>query len=682
VRTQIGKIADLVSSTEREKTPIQKAVSRLAWIIAATVSVLVIIIFSLGIGRGESYFDMFIISVAVAVGAIPEALPIGLTAILAVGVEQLAKRKGIVRNLSAAETLGSTTVIMTDKTGTLTEAKMELVDIFTTDDLLGEELPQAAKFNEARKDVLTIAVVNTDVLISEKGRNVDDWQFTGSSLETNLVRSSVKKGIDPRREREEGKFQLLIPFNSKNKYSVSGGYVTLKAGLAGRKNGLAHITLGAPDILLKHSELKENDRAKLLERLNELSQSGKRILGVGLKFIDPDLDLPPEVIKGLSLLGFLVFYDPVRKTVPAAVENIERHGVRVVVATGDLKGTAMSVVRELGWRIEDKEVLTGEELEEMTDEVLILALRTVRVFARVTPRDKLRIAKLFQKRGEVVAMTGDGVNDAPALKVTDIGIAIGSGNDVAKGVADLILLDDNFETIVAAIEEGKKMLRNIRKTFTYLMSNSFDEVILIGGSLIAGLAMPLTAAQIIWVNLFTGSLPAIAFAFDQTPSVGGVRPVSDKKILNREVKFLSLGIGTLSSLLLFVLYWLLVKWDLPVEVSRTFLFACFSSYILFVAFSLKNLERPIYSYNPFSNRFLVLSVAIGLLFLTLTIYTPLFQNIFQTVPLGPIWLAWLAVWVIANLLIVEVAKWLFYRKSKVKPSWIRPQLLRIDSYPQ
>lgn len=260
-------------------------------------------------------------------------------------------------------------------------------------------------------------------------------------------------------------------------------------------------------------------------------------------------------------------------------------------------------------------------------------------------------------------MTGDGVNDAPSLKVVDIGIAVGSGSDVAKGVADLVLLDNNFNTIVAAIEEGKRVLRNIRKTFVYLMSNSLDEVILIGGSLLLGLSLPLTAIQIIWVNFFTGGLPAIAFAFDNEGGSKMTGRAGDRAILNREVKVLTLGIGTVSSLLLFALYWGLLQLPIALETVKTFVFVCFASYILFIAFSFRSLEKSIFAYNPFGNKFLVFGVFFGIVLLGATMYVPFLQEIFSTTALHPVWLFFLAIWIIFNLLLAELTKWFFYRRK-------------------
>lgn len=669
-KTEIGKIANLVSETHSEKTPLQKAVSQLAWIIAIGLLGIVIGIFFLGIRRGEPVFDIFLTSIAVMVGAIPEALPIGLTAVLAVGVERLAKKKGIMRNLSAAETLGSTSVIMTDKTGTLTEAKMNLVNIFSKDNLLTEEKVYSIseRISAQQKNILLLASMNTDVLVENPQDEPEQWIISGNALENNIVKSAGVHELPVDFERQNGKFKIILPFNSKNKFSVSIGKtnININSEQPDRERREVQIILGAPDILLKKSDLNKKEYLELVKKVEQLSYEGKRLLGVAIKETSPSGSLfNLEEIDDIKFVGVLAFFDPIRESVKDAITTINNLGVKVVMATGDLRGTAVAVANSLGWDVKDNQVLSGEEIRQMSDDELIKALPLARVFARVTPEDKLRIEQLYKKTGEVVAMTGDGVNDAPSLKAVDIGIAVGSGTDVAKGVADLVLLDDNFETIVSAIEEGKRMLKNIRKIFVYLMSNSLDEVLLIGGSLIVGIPLPLTAIQIIWVNFFTGSIPAIAFAFDdEDKTKRNNKFMVDKKILNPEVKFLTLGIGVINSILLFGMYWGLVSLtSFDIESIRAFVFVCFASYILFVAFSLRNLEKSILSYNLFSNKFLVFGIALGMVSLLSTIYIPFLQNIFQVTDIGLVWIFFAAIWVLINMVLVETAKWIFYREK-------------------
>jgi len=666
MQTEFGKIARLVIDTDQEKTPIQKAVHHLAWLIAGAILFIVAGVFALGISRGESVFDMFMISVAVAVGAIPEALPIGLTAVLAVGVERLARRKGVMRSLAAAETLGSTTVIMTDKTGTLTEAKLQLVNILPTTDLLHTHVFSPLQLDQSlsteQSDLLYTALFATDVAIENEQESPDAWRMVGNPLEGTIVRMAGHFGLSIK---DRSKRRLVLGFSSKYKFSVSAALLRLKTNLTGERFGYAEIVMGAPDIILERSSLSLNQKTTLDKQLHSLSYEGKRVLGVAVRYVTDSIDntvtVSPDDVSNLVFIGVIAFVDPVRASVPAAVRAMENYGVRVMIATGDLAGTAVAVAKELGWTITPTEVITGSELAALTDDELSERVKTLKVCARVTPADKLRIAQCLQSQGEIVAMTGDGVNDAPSLKAVDIGIAVGSGSDVAKGVSDLILLDDNFGTIVAAIEEGKRVLANIRKTFVYLMSNSLDEVVLISGSLIAGLALPLSAMQIIWVNFFTGSLPAIAFAFDDQNNLQGGRSKSQEKILSRHIKTLVIMIGVSVSLLLFILYYVLSQTALPLEYVRTFIFACFSMYILCIAFSLRNLYQSIFTYNPFGNRFLNIGVVIGIVLTLTTIYVPFMQEIFSTTALPLTWWWGVLVWLLFTIALVESCKWVVHQ---------------------
>lgn len=674
--TEIGKIAESLAKTKRAATPLQQALSKLAWIIAAGFFLIVAGIFILGILRGQNLFDMLLISAAVAVGAIPEALPISLTVILAVGVEQLAKRKGIMRNLAAAETLGSTTTLIVDKTGTLTKADMKLVDIITADDLIAgrfRDHKELKELSQKEKEILRLAVFNTTVLVENPDSSPEEWQIIGKALETHIVKSAARYGLDPIGLKQKTDYHLVIPFSSQNKFSVSLIFSSphffssfiLPSNLVGRGARDFYVILGAPDVLLERAEMEKQAYIAASERVEKLSGEGKRLLGVGVLPVaksgaEEAVKIVPEEVKNIIFAGLLAFYDPIRPGVPEDIRNIEASGVKVIMATGDLEGTAVAVAKELGWEVTSEYVLTGEELRQISDEELLENIQRIKIFARVTPQDKLRIGKLLRQKGEVVGMTGDGVNDAPSLKAVDIGIAIGSGSDVAKEVADLVLLDDNFETITGAIEEGRRILNNIKKSFVYLMSNSLDEVILIGGALLAGLQLPLTALQIIWVNFFTESLPAVAFAFDNSMDQKKGTEVSSRKILDAQVKTLALGIGTLVSFLLFGLYWVLVRMGIEYATARTFLYACFGSYVLFIAFSLRSLKKPIFSYNIFSNRALTLGVVVGLFLLSATIYAPFLQSIFGTTALSAFWLFLVGVWVVMNVGLVEIVKW-WYR---------------------
>lgn len=644
--TEIGKIASIVSKTERAETPIQKGIEKLAWIIFIVVLVIVTGMLMLGLSRGEGMLEMLVLSVAVAVGAVPEALPIALTVILAVGAERIASKKGIVRKLAAAETLGSTTLVMTDKTGTLTLADMQLTGVHPLYTILKTgELHDSKHFSEDQKSLLAYALRNIDVVIENKEKDALSWVFRGRPFEVNLAKAGVAHtvGIDIL---TEGNNNIVIPFNSTHKFSVS-------------ETETDYVVMGAPDILLKRSSLSKDEYLAVEKWIEEASNDGKRLLGIARLDKTSNRKIQIKDVENLNFLGILALYDPIRKEVPEAIRTIESYGIKMVLVTGDLKGTALSVARSLKWHVKDEEVLTGGELAALSDEELLSIIPRMKIFARVTPEDKLRIGNLYRRLGEVVAMTGDGVNDAPALKAMDIGVSLGSGSDVAKSAADMVLLDDNFQTISLAVGEGRKILANIRKTFVYLMSNSLDAVFVIGGSLLVGLPMPLTALQIIWVNFFTGSLPALAFAFDQNldaerKSASG----SSKLIFTREVNLLTFGIGVLSSLLLFFVYYALILFGVDIELVKSIFFTCFASYILVVAYSFRSLHSPIFSYPVFSNTKLNVSVLVAALLMVATLTVPAFQTLFGLVTIPLIWTWFIAGWLVVNVLLVESAKYL------------------------
>ncbi len=666
--TEIGKIASVVSKTSRAQTPLQKGVGHLAWFIFYLVCLIVIIIFILGILRGESFVPMLVLSAAVAIGAVPEALPIVLTVILAIGAERIASKKGIVRKLTAAETLGSTTLIMTDKTGTLTLADMQLVSVNEVSKILGNHIhkEEVGEFTLEQKKLLELSLLNVDVSIENPEEEKDKWIFKGRPFEVNIVKACRVHDISLDTISASSNFisSIILPFNSTNKFSVA-------------EKDESYVIMGAPDILLARAKISKEEYFQIESWIDETSREGKRLIGIATVEKKHKKHFSLEDIQDINFLGMFAFYDPIRPLVPLAIKNIESHGVKMVLVTGDLVGTAVAVAKSLDWEVSEEEVLGGSEIQSLSDEQLLGIIPKIKIFARVTPEDKLRIGQLYQKLGEVVAMTGDGVNDAPSLKAMDIGIALGSGSDVAKSASDLVLLDDNFETISLAIDEGRRILANIRKAFTYLMSNSFDEVCVVGGSLIFMLPLPITALQIIWVNLFTGSLPALAFAFDEDFDKGKRKGLDANLIFTKNVRILIFGVGILSSLLLFILYYVLINTGLDLAVARSIFFVCFSSYILAIAFSFRSLHRPLFSYATFSNKKLNASIIIAVLILILTMTVPAIRNIFDLAPLPFVWLPFIAFWLIFNILLVEGAKYLVRNKNHLFTKEHYKKLFRI-----
>lgn len=643
--TELGKIAALVTESQREETPLQAAIGRFSLWMGLMLGTLTLMIFGIGIALGHSLLEMFLTSVAIAVSAVPEGLPVAMTVILAIGVERMAKRKGVIRRLIAAEALGSTTVILTDKTGTLTMAKMELSRIVPTSG------------TDERK-LIELALMNTNVLIENKTDPVTEWRMTGRVIETALVRSAASLGHSAEKIKSINSILSSLPFNATNKFSSvlmhSHGKHTLSF-------------LGAPDIFVLHSTLNDAERKKILQKIHSLASSGELVIGVATKEIDPTDNFSFSKNLKLSHLtfeGLITLRDPIRPNIIEAVRLVEQAGIKTIIMSGDHRGTVEAVAKEVGMRVEEKNVLDSSELSKLSDEELKKRLPAVCVISRVSPLDKIRITKTLQEMGEVVAMTGDGINDAPSIKQADIGIAMGSGTEVAREVADLVLLDDNFETIAAAIEEGRQIMNNIRKVLVYLLSSVADELLLIGGALVVGLPLPLNALQILWVNFFLDSFPAVAFAFEKNIDGMARYPHSVKSgLFTPLMKFLIIFIGLSASSLLFVLYWLLLRAGFSAEIVRTFIFASFGTYTLFSTFALRSLEKSIFSYRIFSNHYLVGGVSIGLILMSAAIYLPPLQSLFNTVALPPLWILGVVIIGIFNIVAIEFGKWIFRRKK-------------------
>ncbi len=651
--TELGKIASLVAHAREEETPLQNAIRRFSLRLGLLLAFLTLLVFAAGVARGYSWAEMFITSVAIAVSAVPEGLPIALTVILAIGVQRMARRKGVIRKLVAAEALGSTTVILTDKTGTLTQAKMELSRTLPVPGLHPDRL-------------LELALLNTNVLIENAAAPFGEWRLSGRVLETSLVRSAAERGVLAENVKRSAAILSILPFNAENKFSA--------CVVRGRgKDEL--ILLGAPDVLVENSVLGAADKRKLLAEISALAEKGELVIGVATKEVARSFVLAGLKPARLAFSGLITLRDPVRPGVRDAVRRVEAAGIRTVLLTGDHRGTAEAVAREVGLAVGADGILDAAGLRSLSDSELLARLPALRVIARVAPVDKLRIVKAFQALGEVVAMTGDGVNDAPSIKQANIGIAMGSGTEVARDVADLVLLDDNFETIAAAVEEGRQILNNIRKVLVYILSNVADAFFLIGGALLFGLALPLNALQILWVNFFTDSFTAVAFAFEKDIDGLIARPLDFRKgLFDPLMKFLILGVGFATSAFLFVLYWYLLRAGYSEELVRTFVFMCFGSYTLFLAFSARSLDRSIFSYSLLSNRYLGAGVGLGFVLMLSAVYLPFLGGLLGTVPLPPVWLLGVLAVGLLNVFGMEFGKWLF-RKSEKQP-YLRAEGLR------
>jgi Ca2+-transporting ATPase len=539
----MGRLAAMLGEIQISRTPLERRVDQLGRQVARGVLGLaaglgLLGIVAEGVARAP---EVIIFAVALAVAAVPEGLPAVLTVALALGVERMARHKAVVRRLAAVEALGSVTVIATDKTGTLTESRMEVRSLDASD------LPRA---------LTAIALAND----AESGTGV------GDPLDLGLLRYAAAHGIDAVKLREKQPRMAERPFDSAWKFMR----VTV------RDDGqLVSYLKGAPEVLLSRCALSDQDRESWAEKADAYAREGFRVLAVAWA--------PGETEQALSLLGLALFWDPPRPEVPDAVRIAQQAGIRVVMITGDHPATALAVARKIG--LPGVRVLTGEDLDGFHGEALNQALREVNVFARVRPEQKLRLVESLQAQGEIVAMTGDGVNDAPALKRSDVGVSMGQrGADVSREVADLVLLDDNFATIVGAVAEGRGIYENIQKFLRFLFSTNLSEVLLVAsGVLLAfvldlrddagALLLPLTAAQILWINLVTDGAPALALAFDRTPGVMRQPPrPTGSPLLDRPSMRFVVGAGTIKAVLALGVLGLVPRLGYDTDVTRAVAF--------------------------------------------------------------------------------------------------------------
>jgi len=645
-QTEVGKIASSLSATAEEQTPLQKRIAYISNQLAVFVGMIALIIFITGILFGvdvshsfvERFEVMFTTSVAVAVAAIPEGLAVSLTVILALGMQRILRRKALVRKLVAAETLGGVTVICADKTGTLTEGVMRVTEADFVDE---NEGIRAAVLTNDQRDPLEIAL----------------WDWVQS-----------EKHLDPQYLIEEQKRIDSIPFSPEEKYTAK-----LYADRV--------YVMGAPEVVLSFCVMTGPMKQRWIKKLEAYGFRGLRIVGFAMrKQKRGERKLTKKgVTQGLQWLGIIGYEDPIRSGVAVALAEAKRAGIQVKVITGDYRATAEAVLGRLGLlnqkeKLRGKQPLTmdGEELERLTPDELQGRVSETILFTRIDPIQKLKIVEALQANGEVVAMTGDGVNDAPALKRADIGIVVSGATDVSKETADMVLLDDNFSTIIAAVEEGRGIFENLRKVILYLLSDSFSEVILVLGSLALRIPLPITAAQILWINLITDGFPNLALTVEpKDADLMKQRPRDRREpLIDSEIKLLIILISVvtgIATLLVFFLFWNSYANE---ESSRVIAFVMLGVDSLIYVFSARSLRHPIWQTLPFGNPWLVLAVLGGFAFQLAALYVPFLQNVLHTRPLNGF--EWFVVFAEAILVIgvIEIVKWIFFRR-RLREQWDR-----------
>ncbi len=670
INTQIGEVVSLLKETKERKTPLQKKIATLSnWLGVFILSIIAIIIIE-GYFTEKNFVEVFIASLALAVSAIPAGLLPAITVILALGMRRIFKQKGLVRKLVATETLGSVTVICTDKTGTLTEGKMQVSHILTsTKELMGDNISGLAKNEnvngvESHISALKIATLVNDAFVENPEAELQEWVVRGRPTDKALLLAGMQSGLSKQELEKQYPVSDRISFESDCKFAAT----------LCRKNENQNTlyVIGAPEEIIARSVGLDVDGKKeklgtaqadeLIKKLEALAQKGLRVLACAHKDYDAGIKYQKltDLVKGLSLVGFIALKDPLRRDAKESIAITKKAGIRTVIVTGDHKFTAKAIAEEIGIGAEDKNIIEGKDLEIIDDDELKEKAKYISIYARVSPRHKLRIVDALQANGEVVAMFGDGVNDAPALKSADIGVAVGSGTDVAKEVADLVLLDDNFKTILKAIEQGRVIFQNIRKVFIYLVVNDFSELCLFLASMAMGFPLPLLPAQILWINLVESGFPDIALTTEQeTKGLMDEKPRNPKEpILNKSMKQWMTAIFFITGLdgfLFFIIFWSLTG-DIDKTRTVVFAFMCIASLVL--AFSVRSFKKTIFRRDIFSNYYLVGGVVISFILLLISLYLPPLQKLLSTQPLG------VAEWtIIFSVSLIEISLIEFFKKK-------------------
>lgn len=647
-QTEFGKIAEMIQSAEREATPLEQKLDAVGKTLGISSLIICLFVFLLGLYRGYELLEMFIWSVSLAVAAVPEALPAVVTGALAIGTERMAKKNAIVRRLPAVETLGCTNVICTDKTGTLTKNEMTVRRIYTGRKIhiTGHGYEIKGNFFEKNREIkperdrqlkllLEIGALCNDAILYENG-------IIGDPTEGALIVAAKKAGIDYETLREKYPRVGEIQFDMERKRMSTVHFI----------DGEYYVYVkGAPEVLLSLSEkimlngkvydLNEKRKKDVLEKMNEMSKDALRVLGFAYRKIPEKIATKEElreeeVERNLIFIGIAGMIDPPRPEAKEAIKLCKQAGIDVIIVTGDHAITATAIAREVGLikKLQRDVAITGEELEKLTDEELMEKIEHIKVFARVSPHHKLRIVNLLKAKGKVVAMTGDGINDAPALKSANIGIAMGiTGTDVTKEASDMILADDNFATIVKAVEEGRVIYNNIKKYLIYLLSSNIGEILILSVSFFLGLPPLLLAMHILIINLVTDGLPALALGIDPPDEdVMKKKPRSQKEhLFNKRSVIMLASISLMMFAVTFPIATFYLKKD--VEKARTITFSIIIVYQMFNAFNCKTEERSIFHVNPLNNKWLNISVLLSLVILIFMIQSPIIDRYLHLVEL-------------------------------------------------
>lgn len=666
--SEIGKIATMLNETEDEKTPLQEKLSSFGKLLGIICIAVCVVIFGLGLLRGEDMLEVFMTAISLAVAAIPEGLPAVVTVVLAMGVTRMVSRHAIMKNLGAVETLGSTTVICTDKTGTLTQNKMTVLKVYD-----GEEEWQVSGtgygfegdiVSDTNKDSVVIEKLLKAAVLCNDAR-IKNGEVIGDPTEGALVVLAAKGGLDREAMNQAHPRLSEFPFDSVRKLMSTMHLIDDEHMM---------FTKGAPDVALSRCtkilinnqvrDITEDDRKRILAKNKSYAEQALRVLAYTYKVVDKESDLFNEE-QDLVFLGLSCMIDPPREEAIEAVKLCKKAGIRVVMITGDHITTASAIAKKLGIIKSVDETLEGSKINDYNDEDFKEKVKTTNVFARVSPEHKVRIVETVKACGDVAAMTGDGVNDAPALKRADIGIAMGiTGTDVSKEAADMILTDDNFASIVDAVEEGRIIYSNIRKFVGFLLSCNIGEILIIFIAMLVGWAVPLVPIQLLWVNLITDSFPAFALGLEKGEKDIMMRKPRDpsEPIVDRTMKialaFQSVGL-TLAVLGSYRLGFVMagdIAPELQLTVARTFSFTTLIIGEMLRAYSAKSEHQSLFRLQIFGNKYLNYSVAGAIILLFIVVYVPFLQPIFSTTSLSLSQLAVATVLGLIPLFFGEISK--------------------------
>ncbi|KAF2783563.1 ATPase [Clostridium perfringens] len=630
MNTEIGKIAKMIEQEENDETPLQKKLSELGKILGFLAVGICILIFIISFFQGRDLLEMFLTSISLAVAAIPEGLPAIVAIVLALGVQRMVKKNAIIRKLPAVETLGSVSIICSDKTGTLTQNKMTVTTVYTNDSYIKE-----SEFNlndNESKLLVDCMVLCNDATYSEKSQ-------TGDPTEIALLESPFKLNI--LKEKLEKEFKRIdeIPFDSDRKLMTTVNLVDDKKARVFTKGALDSILSICNKISVngKLLDFSKEYKAKVLENSNIMSDKALRVLAFAYKDISKENIVLDSLEKDLVFIGMVGMIDPPRLEVKDSIKLCKSAGITPVMITGDHKNTAFAIANELGIAEDISQAITGHEIDKFKEEEFNEKIINYRVFARVSPEHKVKIVKAFKSHGNIVSMTGDGVNDAPSLKAADIGVAMGiTGTDVSKGASDMILTDDNFSTIVSAVEEGRKIYLNIKKSIVFLLSCNLGEILTLFTAILLNWNSPLQPIHILWVNLITDSFPALALGVDKTKEDVMNNPPRNPKesifIKSDKIQLIINGV-LIGGITLFAFKLGERLYADSLIPAQTMAFVVLSVSQLFLSLSLRSNTKSAFSLGIFSNKYLVYSILLGIFLQVIIISISFIANIFKVTPL-------------------------------------------------